>query len=85
MDLQEMRPAACEQSQLITEDKQCDRSGPKHVSSRILIVKGSNFLINIYILYKKLKNVIHKIEKRQKIFDMYIVLFSSQNIQNITD
>ena len=73
MDLQEMRPRLVntEQGRLITGDKQCDRSGPKHLSSRILIVKGSNFLINIYIyiyiyFIQKIRNVIYKIEKGQK-------------------
>ena len=52
---------------------------------RILIVKGLSFFKKYIFLYKKIINIINKIEKDPKIFDMHIFLFSSQNIQNITD
>ena len=37
-------------------DKRCDRYEPKPVSSRIIIIKGSNFFINLYFyIYKNYK------------------------------
>ena len=57
------------------------------MSLNTLIVKESNFFytyIYIYIILfflQKIINIINKIEKGPKIFDMYIVLFLSQNIK----
>ena len=42
-----------------------------------------NGFINLY--FNIIINIINKIENDPKLFDMYIVLFSLQNIQNITD
>ena len=73
------------QGRLRKGDKRYDRLGPKLVSPRILIIKGSNFLKSLYFYITNIINIINKIENDSKIFDMHIVLFSSRNIQNITD
>ena len=62
-------------------DKRCDRPGSKSVSLSILIVKGPNFFKkNLYFYITNIINIINKIEKDPKIFDMHKILFSSRNI-----